>query len=339
MRYRKIAFVGVICLWLLIPNAPGAVAHQCTETGVIEQDNFNPTLQGHYCSTEHYAAQTNCNEYTVRCDIDCQECGGTWVSGSCTYENSSSPGDAYAQNWACNSQEYGQYYRLTCTCNYPPPPPSCPESNGCASGHGGTSWSTTNCGGYYDEGPDECECCNVWVSPIVVSLRGNGISLSNSEQGVLFDFWGNDHPVRVAWPVHPDDAFLVIDRNHNGQVDSGSELFGNAVMLQSGRRAANGYELLDELDENQDGSVDGRDPMFSQILVWRDVIRNGAVDQGELIAAHAVGIRAFSTSYRESARTDEWGNAFRYVGRVLFERAPRERFSVDVFLTFTEAGT
>jgi hypothetical protein len=72
--------------------------------------------------------------------------------------------------------------------------------------------------------------------------------------------------------------------------------------------------------------------MFSRILLWRDRVRNGLTEPGELITASQAGIVAFETHYEESRRVDTWGNKFRYRGRVLFRSALFSRHSWDVFL-------
>jgi hypothetical protein len=144
--------------------------------------------------------------------------------------------------------------------------------------------------------------------------------------------------MRLAWPTSPDDVWLVLDRNGNGLVDSGQELFGTATILSSGERAKHGYEALAELDTNGDQSIDSRDTNFNRLMVWRDAVRNGKVDrgEGELLTLARAGILALSTRYEESQRADEWGNAFRYRALATFQETPRRRYSWDVFLTVTE---
>jgi hypothetical protein len=44
----------------------------------------------------------------------------------------------------------------------------------------------------------------------------------------MFDFWGNGHLIQIAWTsAASGNAFLALDRNHNGKIDSAKELFGN----------------------------------------------------------------------------------------------------------------
>jgi hypothetical protein len=79
----------------------------------------------------------------------------------------------------------------------------------------------------------------------------------------------------LGWPEGPDDAWLAMDRNGNGIIDDGSELFGNTRNLRSGINAKHGYEVLAELDDNLDGKIDEADPAFRALLLWGDANRNG----------------------------------------------------------------
>jgi hypothetical protein len=55
-----------------------------------------------------------------------------------------------------------------------------------------------------------------------------GFSLTSAENGVMFDFWGNGHLIQIVWTSPASGyAFLALDRNHNGKIDSAKELFGN----------------------------------------------------------------------------------------------------------------
>jgi len=140
-------------------------------------------------------------------------------------------------------------------------------------------------------------------SPIVIDTQGNGFALVGLEAGVQFDIFGDGKPILLGW-VQGDDALLVLDRNGNGLIDSGLELFGNHTRLQSGRRAENGYQALAEFDVNGDSVIDERDPVFSGLRLWLDRNVNGVTDAGELTTLADHGISGLDLSYRESRKRD-----------------------------------
>ena len=121
-------------------------------------------------------------------------------------------------------------------------------------------------------------------SPLAIDLDGDGVETVSVNDGVYFDHDRNGFAEKSGW-VSKDDAILVRDLNNNGQIDDGSELFGDQTILSDGEKAANGFEALADLDSNHDGVFDGDDEAFGQIKVWQDLNQNGVVDDGELKAA------------------------------------------------------
>lgn len=90
----------------------------------------------------------------------------------------------------------------------------------------------TRCFDGYDndyDGPKDlndggCGSCN--PSPIVIDTLGNGFDLTSAAQGVFFDIAATGRALQIAW-IQGDDAWLALDRNSNGRIDNGQELFGN----------------------------------------------------------------------------------------------------------------
>ena len=80
-------------------------------------------------------------------------------------------------------------------------------------------------------------------SPLIVDLDGDGVETTNIANGVYFDHDGNGFAEKSAW-VGKDDGLLVRDINGNGQIDNGTELFGNNSVLSNGQKATNGFEAL-----------------------------------------------------------------------------------------------
>lgn len=98
--------------------------------------------------------------------------------------------------------------------------------------------------------------------PLVLDLAGNGFSTTGLERGVRFDLNGDGRQTLTSMPSG-DDALLAMDRNGNGRIDDGRELFGDQ------RGAANGFAELARLDDNRDGRLDAQDAAFQQLRLLR----------------------------------------------------------------------
>ena len=139
------------------------------------------------------------------------------------------------------------------------------------------------------------------VDPMILDLDGDGIETmtAGQYQGALFDH--NKDGIRTAtgW-VKPDDGLLALDRNGDGIINNGGELFGDSTLLADGSRAAHGYAALAELDSNGDGKVDAADEKFADLRVWRDLNSDGISTASELFTLEELGIASLDTAYKNT---------------------------------------
>jgi Ca2+-binding RTX toxin-like protein len=142
--------------------------------------------------------------------------------------------------------------------------------------------------------------------PIVLDLAGNGFAPTTVKDGAYFDLDQNGFAEKMGW-TSGDDAFLAIDKNGNGLIDDGSELFGDKTKLSNGKYAKNGFEALKEYDTNGDGQIDANDADFANLMVWQDANGNGVSEDGELISLAAAGVVSISLGYKSFGEVTDSG--------------------------------
>ena len=152
-------------------------------------------------------------------------------------------------------------------------------------------------------------------SPIIIDMNGDGVKTTAQGKHTYFDHDGNGFAENTGW-VDSNDALLVLDRNQNGLIDDGKELFGSNTLLSSGKKAQNGFEALAEFDENRDGVIDAADSVWSRLQLWQDKNQNGLVDEGELLSLSNTQITAIGLNYLKGDKKDENGHEHRETSQV-----------------------
>ena len=152
-------------------------------------------------------------------------------------------------------------------------------------------------------------------SPIIIDMNGDGVKTTAQGKHTYFDHDGNNFAENTGW-VDSNDALLVLDRNQNGLIDDGKELFGSNTLLSSGKKAQNGFEALAEFDENRDGVIDTADSVWSRLQLWQDKNQNGFVDEGELLSLSNTQITAIGLKYLKDDKKDENGHEHRETSQV-----------------------
>jgi hypothetical protein len=153
----------------------------------------------------------------------------------------------------------------------------------------------------------------VRYDPLTLDLDGDGLETAGTTAGILFDQTGNGVKTGTGW-VKPDDGFLVLDKNGNGLIDNGRELFGDSTLKSNGQLALDGFDALRDLDSNADGKVDVSDAQFNNLKVWRDLNQDGTTQNGELFTLGQLNIASINTGSTANSQTLPDGNQIADLG-------------------------
>ena len=160
------------------------------------------------------------------------------------------------------------------------------------------------------------------ASPIIIDMNKNSITSSAIDSLTHFDHNNDSLREKTAW-IDSGDSFLALDKNNNGLIDNGAELFGNHTItdtsypyIPSGR--TNGFEALKLYDDNGDGIINMQDRVFDKLLLWNDINKDGLSQSDELSYLKDSNIAAISLDYKNT-NTIENGNTIKQSSKVFFK--------------------
>jgi len=247
------------------------------------------------------------------------------TNGQTTFSRDNPDGCNLPQNEEdCNNMNwFWNPFSDTCQEDAPPECNLLPEL--CENGQ----WSFEWCG------------CVGYPTPIVVDLNGNGFNLTDANHGVTFNANTVGGKEKLAWTsASSDDAWLVLDRNGNGAIDDGTELFGDATAQRDppAGEKKNGFLALADYDKlsnggNTNGQIESGDSVFSSLRLWQDTNHDGLSQPGELHTLPSKNVAAIELDYKLSKKTDNNGNQFSFRAKVKSSNGQQlGRWAWDVYL-------
>lgn len=160
---------------------------------------------------------------------------------------------------------------------------------------------------------EQASITSVRIDPIVLDISGQGITTKSVTDGVYYDLDNNGFAEKTGW-VDAKSGILVLDRDGNGKIEAGKELFGDRTILDDGKTASSGFAALAALDSNHDGVIDAKDAKFSELRIWIDKDGNGVSTPDELLTLEEAGIKSLDLSNEFVGKVDENGNTIARVG-------------------------
>ncbi len=97
----------------------------------------------------------------------------------------------------------------------------------------------------------------VMIDPLVINLDAGTPQISNVSMGFDLNMDGEDEQISI---LKPGSGFLSLDKNNDGVINDGSELFGPAT--------GNGFGELGQYDQDHNFWIDENDPIFDELTLW-----------------------------------------------------------------------
>ena len=311
--------MAVVSILAAIICAAPSVSAQCNSTSYAADQSVNGSVRMQAVST-----QINCSDRRMYVKAWIENTGFSCISGQpesyyCLASNSGGNASVTVGTQSCGyfqgqsrhyySQSGGAYVNLT------------PRTTPLYAGDCAAIECAARGPDYYWNGS---ECVYAPGSPIVIATGTNAVyQFTSPAQGVVFDVNGDGVAEQIAWTEpNSDVAFLALDRDGDGAITNGTELFGTYTLPGS----PNGFDALARLTMASNGgipraSVSSDDPLFAKLLLWTDRNHNGTSEPTELRAASEL-FSDIGLGYAPHARRDQFGNELRYRGWATIRTAP-----------------
>jgi len=114
-----------------------------------------------------------------------------------------------------------------------------------------------------------------FTDPLVINFNGNAAQLTETKMAFDLDADGTEEVMSF---VTGDSGLLALDKNNDGVINDGTELFGAL--------SGNGFADLAAYDDDNNGFIDEADSIFSDLKIWT---RDGEGDQLHTLQDKGVG--------------------------------------------------
>ncbi|MFP4487186.1 MAG: hypothetical protein ACOCP1_00700 [Campylobacterales bacterium] len=133
------------------------------------------------------------------------------------------------------------------------------------------------------------------IDPLVIDFDGKGVELADKKFAFDLDSDGRKDQISM---LKKGSAYLALDRNNNGKIDDGSELFGT--------KSGDGFKDLSMYDLNKDAKIDINDSIYDKLRVWKK--DESGVDSLVALGEAGVGVIHLNPTELKNSLYDSTGN-------------------------------